>query len=101
MVDHSISMGGGADKNCCGRLFISSMGQGQESFQISLHEKHRVALLTPDQKVANSIPGRSPSGMQNTPSCPVARIPSSRSKFGVLNITFMFRHYLVVLILLQ
>ena len=31
------------------------MGQGQERFQISLYEKHRVALLTSDQKVADSI----------------------------------------------
>ena len=48
--------GGGVIKKCRGRLFISSMGQGQERFQISLYEKHRVALLTSDQKVADSIP---------------------------------------------
>ena len=38
------------------------MDQGEERFQISKHKKHRVALLTPDQKIANSIPGRPPSG---------------------------------------
>ena len=57
VVDHLIlrGEGGGADKKYRGRLFISSMGQGQERFQISLYEKHRVALLTSDQKVADSI----------------------------------------------
>ena len=53
MVDHLI-LRGGADKKCRGRLFISSMGQGQERFQISLYEKRRVALLTSAQKVADS-----------------------------------------------
>ena len=55
VVDHLILRAGGADIKCRGTLFISSMGQGQERFQISLYEKHRVALLTPDQKVADSI----------------------------------------------
>ena len=55
MVDHLILRGEGVIKKCRGRLFISSMGQGQERFQISLYEKHRVTLLTSDQKVADSI----------------------------------------------
>ena len=72
VVDHLI-LRGGADKKCRGRLFISSMGQGQERFQISLYEKHRVALLTSDQK---HVRVQYRLGMQNTPSCPVAWIPS-------------------------
>ena len=57
VVDQLILRGGGADKKKCrGRLFISSMGQEQDRFQNSLYEKLRVALLTSDQKVADSIP---------------------------------------------
>ena len=60
------------------------MDQGQECFHISLYEKHRVAHLTPDQKVADSIAAVRRNnvqmqyrlGMHNTPSCPVAWIPS-------------------------
>ena len=47
-----------ADKKCRGRLFISSMDQGQERFQISLYEKTPCStfdFLTSDQKVADSI----------------------------------------------
>ena len=69
------------------------MGQGQERFQISLYEKHRVALLTSDQNVADSILAIIPNdvqvqyrlGMQNTPSCPVAWIPSIAGQIWCLD----------------
>ena len=52
--------GGGLIKICRDRLFISNMDA--RTFPVFLHEKHRVALLTPGQKIADSIPGRPPSG---------------------------------------
>ena len=58
VVDHLILRGGGgADKKNVGADFkFPAWVRGKNVLQISLYEKHRVALLTSDEKVADSIP---------------------------------------------
>ena len=92
VVDHLILRGGAADKKCRGRLFISIMGQGQERFQISLYEKHRVALFFwsksrrfDSRRPANHVRVQYRLGMQYTSSCPVAWIPSIAGQIWCLD----------------
>ena len=59
-LNPEVGGGGGADKNLSGQNIYFQHRSGART--ISIHEKHRVALLTPYQKVANSTPGRPPSG---------------------------------------
>ena len=86
--------GGGADKRKCqGRLFISSMGQGQERFADFFIRKTPCSTFDfwsesrrfDSRRPANHVRVQYRLGMQNTPSCPVAWIPSIAGQIWCLD----------------